>query len=167
LNKTFYSRYLPVRIVTVSGKTQRRDDEILFCPGPLLSVRYPGLVSPEYRYDFISYQYFVMPDRTANGTNTANWKHERNGQQFQPNLASLQSIPPGRWGIYSCMTLSRTPTTNTTWLGHDAPETRAAPTGMNAAFADGSAGWVALSDTEAYWQQSPTSQQWYWPKPQD
>ncbi|MBI1367540.1 MAG: prepilin-type N-terminal cleavage/methylation domain-containing protein [Planctomycetes bacterium] len=161
MNKTFYKPYLGVRIVTTGG-THREDDELLFCPGELIQVRYPGLASPDYRYSFITYQYFVQSDRGA-----TLWRHKRNGQIYQPDLSSLQGMPPGHWALYSCITISFSPSSTTTWLGHDSANWREAPTGQNAAFFDGSVAWVPKSDLEVYWYDAPSGQQWYWPLPHD
>ncbi|QNN21697.1 prepilin-type N-terminal cleavage/methylation domain-containing protein [Planctomycetales bacterium ZRK34] len=165
LNKPFFARYLNIPIIPDPLGIRpfiRQDDELLFCPGDLRQIRYPGLISPDYRWTHITYQYYVMPDRGAN------WMHERNDNPYQPDLSRVSDFPPGQWPIWGCLTLSRGPNiASTTWLAHDNPETREIPEGMNAAFHDGSAGWIAFTDMESYWQQSPAGMQWYWPKPKD
>jgi hypothetical protein len=161
LNKSLFEPYLNVPIVTdSSGNPHRQNDEILFCPGPLHDVRYPGVPNTgDYTYHHITYQYFVMAR-----ADSAYWLYERNGVDYQPDLTRMSDVPSGRFPMWACMTLSSDPT-GTLWLAHDAPYTNEAPTGMNACFFDGSAGWSPMSECSPYYQLGPASQQWYWPTP--
>ena len=160
LNKEFFEPYLNVPIVEDSSGRHREDDDILFCPGPLRQVRYPGVPNTgNYTYTHITYQYFVMARMQP-----TYWIHQRNGTSYQPDLSRMSDVPAGLWPMWSCMTLSTDPS-DSVWFGHDAPIVDTAPTGMNACFFDGSAGWVPISECSRYYQMGAGSQQWYWPTP--
>ncbi|MBI1367539.1 MAG: prepilin-type N-terminal cleavage/methylation domain-containing protein [Planctomycetes bacterium] len=161
LNTQFFNKYLGVPILKdSSGNNVRGSDDILFCSGPLAQVRYHGWSGYDYLYT--SYQYFNMPQ--VSGTV---WTHSGTGTtvDHQPDLTKFSAMEPGRWAMWGCMTLSNASVT--TWIGHDSPVTPDPPTGMNAAFVDGSAGWVAWRDCEMYYQPTSLSQNWWWPKPID
>lgn len=160
LNRILFEPYMNIRIEKdAAGKSVRVDDDVLFCTGPLREVRYPGLTTPgNYRYTHITYQYFVMPP-----VDPSLWLHEPGGVDFQPDLRRLSAIRMVNAPMWGCITLSNA--TGSSWLGHDAPVTSDPPTGMNACYFDGSAGWTTFDDTERYYFKLDSQQYWYWPKP--
>jgi len=66
--------------------------------------------------------------------------------------------------VQEVFTLSRSPAGNR-WLGHDAPDTAEPPTGLNAAWTDGSVAWASLDESEVYFIDALDGRQWYWPTP--
>ncbi|QNN21696.1 prepilin-type N-terminal cleavage/methylation domain-containing protein [Planctomycetales bacterium ZRK34] len=158
LNRSLFEPYLNIPIETESGKTVRVNDDVLFCAGSLREARYPGLAIPDYRYQYISYQYYVMP-RVSDTV----WMHDRGGENYQPELRRLSTFRDGGTAMWGCMTLSNT--SETTWLGHDAPVASEPPTGMNACYFDGSAGWTPFAETERFYFKLDSNQYWYWPIP--
>jgi prepilin-type N-terminal cleavage/methylation domain-containing protein len=164
LNTALFGPYLNVGLEPLaSGKKDRQNDEIVFCNGELLNQRYPDYLGPDnYGYKYTTYQYYVQPLFTDTARNSY-WLHERNGVKYQPNLTNFSNIKGGRWPIWGCMTLSTNPAGGT-WLSHDGISPTEEPTGMNAAFFDGSAGWTAFNECEPYIKLG-NSQHWYWPKP--
>lgn len=159
LNKILFTPYMGIQVEKDSaGDLARVNDDVLFCTGSMREARYPGLKSPPYIYQHITYQYYVMPRIAAK-----RWLHERDGEDYQPDLSRITSAASGHWPMWGCITLGYP--SQSGWLGHDAPVTEEAPTGMNAAYFDGSVGWSSLDDCEPYYQYTASSQQWYWPTP--
>jgi hypothetical protein len=160
LNRSLFKPYLNVeRGENSSGAPIRTDgDKVLFCPGELFDVRFPDQNTNGYGYQFISYQYYVMPQVDA-----SLWLSERNGVDVQPDLTRMSDVQAGRYAMWGCITLSNA--TETSWLGHDAPVTSDPPTGMNACYFDGSAGWSSFPETEQYYYKLNSGQYWYWPTP--
>lgn len=164
LNKSLFEPYLGIGLEPdASGNPDRQGDEIVFCNGGISEYRYPDYKGwPNYGYRYITYQYYVQPLFTDTARNNY-WLHERNGVKYQPDLTNFSDIKAGRWPIWGCMTLSTQPGGGT-WLSHDGIDSEQQPTGMNAAYFDGSAGWSPFNECEPYLKLG-NSQQWYWPIP--
>jgi len=105
--------------------------ETAFCPGRIFEVRNPDTTEFDYFTEFITYQYHNFRGKT--------W-------DFQPpDLRHIEN--PGRYALWSCLTIDRQ---NGNYLAHDHPFEPGPLTGLNAAWTDGSAGWVNGEDAEHY-----------------
>lgn len=136
MNATFITPYLG-------------DRNIMFCPSRLLEVRYPGLVSPDYVSSYVTYQYHNMAGSKGSWIGSIHPDLSRIGGSRRPVA------------IWSCLTLSAAGL----WFGHDAPHTKDPPSGMNAAWTDGSVHWTGYAQTESYWVDASMDQWYVWPKP--
>lgn len=124
--------------------------EAAFCPSSLLEVRNPHTASPDYRSNYVTYQFFHLPDAYGTWLSTAN-----------PAIASLDRVQPSR-ALWSCLTVNLG---DGRWLGHDRAFSKRKPEGMNAAYADGSARWTTLASAEPCYLAPDGSQMYYWPAP--
>jgi len=143
LNETFIATYLSDR------------DKIMFCPGDLYKVRYPGLMNPDYVTIRTSYSYYNFPT-------VGTWLVD------EPNLAKANHFPKGNYALFSCLTLNvHAPYQG--WFGHDTPITEEHGEGMNATFTDGSGRWVfweyGREEIEPFFKAANGKQTYYWPIP--
>ncbi len=102
---------------------------MMFCPGPLITVRNPTVA--QYVENHVTYQYFNFPPGDPKFLIT------------QPNLTSDETADNTAtlWSDLGLVTGAGV------YLGHDAPAVTAPPTGMNNTRVDGSTRWVTWDDT--------------------
>ncbi len=135
LNEPFFQRYF---------STEQRE-EIFFCPGELITVRYPG--GPHGYVTLITYQY-------------NNWQNAL----FTPPADMRTTLTPAGLAMWNCMSVWKR---YGDWLAHDVAEIAVDPGGANAAWSDGSTGWVAFEAMEPMhegFNAGPNNQFW-WPRP--
>ena len=151
LDETFFKPYL-----------SDMRDKVLFCPGALFRYRNPEMVSGEYDYKYITYQYFNYPD------DNESWQSGSQPKLTKYSRAS-QMTP-----LWACLTVGYKDETDDVTgeplmtLSHSMVSEPHKPDGMNGVTVGGDAGWEKWDQCSSYIEivpQSSRTQNYYWPKP--
>jgi prepilin-type N-terminal cleavage/methylation domain-containing protein len=152
LNRDFFSEYMPITITGTGASADRQGDEVLFCPGAMYDTRNPSVAGYEYQY--ITYQYFAIPKGNAF------WVFEKDGQPFQPDPTRPESIELSTYPLWGDLCVRSANAGGDVYIGHDAASTTEPPTGMNAAYGDGSATWTPWNECDTYFQRGTQDYIW-------
>ncbi|MFK7788318.1 MAG: type II secretion system protein [Phycisphaeraceae bacterium] len=155
MNRDFFSQYMPIDITGTGAASDRSGDDVLFCPGDLYASRNPETTTPAntYQYSFITYQYF--PIRVDH----PRLIYQKDGADFYPDYDSPDSAEANQYPLWGDLTVD---IGGASYLGHDASGTVNPPSGMNAAYGDGSAAWTSWDECDTYL--GYLTQEYYWSK---
>jgi prepilin-type N-terminal cleavage/methylation domain-containing protein len=117
--------------------------KMMFCPGDVYRVRYPTLIDPDYKYTFITYQYYNL-DLTRNGSvgGSAGWIVAN-----RPDVSNANASAPADAPLWGCVAFQKTGLN----YGHYEAAIATGFAGMNVATFDGSGRWVNGAEMEGYW----------------
>lgn len=126
--------------------------KILFCTGSLSTDPSRTPLSPNYDYQYMTYQYFGDINKKPRLTGTT-WS----ASVPIPSPEDVHASP--RTPIWACMSLQVV--SSGLYIGHDAPGTIKQYTGQNTARLDGSAEWIPADQLQMYGY-VPSSLRFYW-----
>ncbi|MFK7789046.1 MAG: type II secretion system protein [Phycisphaeraceae bacterium] len=149
LNRDFFGEYMPITVTDIAGTKDRQGDDVLFCPGAMYDTRNPNVANYEYQY--ITYQYFAIPKGNVF------WTFEKDGQLFQPDPTKPDSIELSSYPLWGDLCVV---SGGSVYIGHDAANTSEPPSGMNAAYGDGSASWTPWAECDTYFQRGTQDYIW-------